>query len=88
MVLQVSAIIKTIQPRCTYAIQAKRGPGLKFELQMRGQPTAADVIYRNPDGIRNRLQLFHLLRLQKQEQLDRDLLQGNQCSALLVSQSL
>ena len=39
---------------------------------------AAEVIYKNPEAIQNRMQLFHLMRLQTQEKLDRQSLRGTE----------
>lgn len=44
---------------------------------MKTEPVhAADILYRNPEAINNRLELFHLLRLQRQHQLDKEKLSG------------
>ncbi len=48
---------------------------MKF-LQENGLPTAADVLYRNPESISNRLKLFHMFRLRSQLELDREMLAG------------
>lgn len=42
-----------------------------------GVPTAADILYRNPGAIENRMQLFHLYRLRAQLKLDGPKLEGN-----------
>lgn len=39
-------------------------------------PTAADILYKNPEAIANRLKLFHYYRLQAQLKLDIPLLKG------------
>lgn len=39
-------------------------------------PHAGDILYGNPEAIANRIQLFHLLRLQTQERIDRKMLTG------------
>lgn len=39
-------------------------------------PVAAEVIYKNPEAVANRLRLFHLMRLQVQARLDLPHLQG------------
>lgn len=49
-----------------------------------GTPTAADILYRNPEAIKNRLQLFHLYRLQSQLRLDLPKLKGNHYTIIYV----
>jgi hypothetical protein len=39
-------------------------------------PAAADILYRNPEAIQNRLSLFHHYRLQAQAEIDREMLVG------------
>ena len=39
-------------------------------------PAAADILYRNPEAIQNRLNLFHHFRLRAQAEIDREELVG------------
>lgn len=41
-----------------------------------GTPCAADILYKNPEAMRNRLNLYHLYRLQRQAELDYPKLSG------------
>lgn len=52
------------------------GSGKGKDNTVKQLPAASDILYRNPEAIANRIQLYHMLKLQVQERIDRPALQS------------